>query len=77
MSDLYGLTDDQMARLQPYFPKSHGKPRVDDHRVLTLAPMPDRLALMYAQNSGVVARRRRRLLVKGWRRRTSRIGHSE
>ncbi len=35
MSDLYWLTDDQMARLQPYFPKSHGKPRVDDRRVLS------------------------------------------
>lgn len=29
MSDLYWLTDEQMARLAPYFPKSHGKPRVD------------------------------------------------
>ncbi|MBU1346713.1 MAG: IS5/IS1182 family transposase, partial [Brevundimonas sp.] len=26
MSDLYWLTDEQMARLQPHFPKSHGKP---------------------------------------------------
>jgi len=34
MSDLYWLTDEQMARLEPYFPKSHGKPRVDDRRVL-------------------------------------------
>ena len=25
MSDLYWLTDEQMARLEPYFPKSHGK----------------------------------------------------
>jgi hypothetical protein len=25
MSDLYCLTDEQMARLQPYFSKSHGK----------------------------------------------------
>ena len=24
-----------MARLRPYFPKSHGKPRVDDRRVLS------------------------------------------
>jgi len=24
-----------MARLQPFFPKSHGQPRVDDHRVLS------------------------------------------
>ncbi len=35
MSDLYWLTDEQMVRLQPYFPKSHGKPRVDDRRVLS------------------------------------------
>ena len=27
--------DAQMARLEPYFPKSHGKPRVDDKRVLS------------------------------------------
>ncbi|MGQ3041554.1 MAG: IS5/IS1182 family transposase, partial [Brevundimonas sp.] len=26
MSDLYWLTDEQMARLEPFFPKSHGKP---------------------------------------------------
>ena len=35
MSDLYWLTDEQMARLQPFFPKSHGKPWVDDWRVLS------------------------------------------
>ncbi|MFI2767220.1 IS5 family transposase [Sulfitobacter sp. M22386] len=35
MSNLFWLTDEQMARLQPYFPKSHGKPRVDDRRVLS------------------------------------------
>ncbi len=35
MSDLYWLTDEQMARLQPFFLKSHGKPRVDDRRVLS------------------------------------------
>ena len=35
MSELYWLTDEQMARLQPYFPKSHGKPRVGDRRVLS------------------------------------------
>jgi transposase len=32
---LFWLTDRQMARLQPFFPKSHGKPRVDDRRVLS------------------------------------------
>mgnify|MGYP003386361095 CR=1 FL=1 len=35
MSDLCWLTDDQVARLRPYFPKSRGKPRVDDRRVLS------------------------------------------
>ena len=35
MADLYWLTDEQMSRLTPYFPKSHGKKRVDDRRVLS------------------------------------------
>lgn len=35
MSNLFWLTDTQMARLARYFPKSHGKPRVDDRRVLS------------------------------------------
>ena len=35
MSDLYRLSDTQMAKLEPFFPKSHGKPRVDDRRVLS------------------------------------------
>ena len=35
MSNLFWPTDPQMARLQPVFPKSQGKPRVDDRRVLS------------------------------------------
>ena len=35
MSDLFWLSNAQLARLEPYFPKSHGKPRVDDQRVLS------------------------------------------
>ena len=35
MSDLFWLTDEQMERLRPFFPRSHGKPRVDDRRVLS------------------------------------------
>jgi transposase len=35
MSNLFWLTEAQMARLRPYFPKSHGKRRVDDRRVLS------------------------------------------
>ncbi|MCA3530908.1 MAG: IS5/IS1182 family transposase, partial [Paracoccus sp. (in: a-proteobacteria)] len=26
MSNLFWLTDEQMERLKPFFPKSHGKP---------------------------------------------------
>ena len=35
MSNLFWLSEAQMARLQPFFPKSHGKSRVDDRRVLS------------------------------------------
>jgi transposase len=35
MSNLYWLTEAQIKRLKPFFPKSHGKPRVDDRRVLS------------------------------------------
>lgn len=35
MSNLYWLTYAQMERLKPFFPKSHGKHRVDDRRVLS------------------------------------------
>ena len=35
MSNLFWLTDEQMARLQPHFPKSHGRQRVDGRRVLS------------------------------------------
>ncbi len=34
MSNLFWLPDEQMERLKPFFPKNHGKPRVDDRRVL-------------------------------------------
>ena len=35
MTNLIWLTEAQMARLEPFFPKSDGKPRVDDRRVLS------------------------------------------
>lgn len=34
-SNLFWLTEGQMERLRPFFPKSHGRPRVDDRRVLS------------------------------------------
>lgn len=42
MSDLCWLTDEQVARLRPYFPKSHGRPRVDGRRVLSGIVFDDR-----------------------------------
>lgn len=35
MSDLFWLTDKQLRRIAPYFPLSHGMPRVDDRRVIS------------------------------------------
>lgn len=35
MSDLFRLTDAQMAKFSPFFRKSDGEPRVDDRRVLS------------------------------------------
>ena len=35
MSNHFWLTAEKMERLQPFFAKSHGKPRVDDRRVLS------------------------------------------
>ena len=35
MSNLFWLSEAQMARLKPFFPKSHCRPRVDDRRVLS------------------------------------------
>ena len=35
MSDLFWLTTQQMRRIAPYFPLSHGVPRVDDRRVVS------------------------------------------
>ena len=35
MSDLIWLTEAQMHRIEPYFPLSHGVPRVDDRRIIS------------------------------------------
>lgn len=35
MSDLFWLTDEQMRRIEPYFPLSHGVPSVDDRRIVS------------------------------------------
>jgi transposase len=40
MSDLIWLSDAQMERIKPYFPLSHGVPRVDDRRVILGIGLP-------------------------------------
>ena len=35
MSDLIWLTEAQMRKIEPYFPLSHGVPRVDDRRIIS------------------------------------------
>ena len=35
MTDITLLSDAQMARISPFFPRSHGIPRVDDRRVIS------------------------------------------
>ncbi len=35
MSELFMLSKAQMRRIEPYFPLSHGVPRVDDQRILS------------------------------------------
>ena len=35
MSDLFMLSKAQIRRIEPYFPLSHGVPRVDDRRILS------------------------------------------
>ncbi len=35
MTDLFMLSHVQMARISPFYPLSHGMPRVDDRRVIS------------------------------------------
>ena len=35
MRDMFWLSEAQMRRIAPYFPRSHGVPRVDDRRVIS------------------------------------------
>jgi transposase len=49
MSDLFWLTDEQIERLRPFFPKSHGTPRVSDRRVLSGIVFVNKNALTLAR----------------------------
>ncbi len=53
MSNLFWLTDEQMERLKPLFPKSHGKPRVDDRRVLSGIIFINRHGMRWCDAPGV------------------------
>ena len=46
MSDLFRLSEAQVDRLRPFFPKSRGKPRIDDRRVLS--------GLIFIQRNGLM-----------------------
>ena len=46
MSDLFWLSEAQVERMRPFFPKSRGKPRVDDRRVLS--------GIIYIQRNGLM-----------------------
>lgn len=47
MSNLFWLSDKKMARLRPFFPKSHGMPRVDDLQDLSGIIFFDRIGLRW------------------------------
>ena len=35
MNEMFLLSERQMVRISPHFPRSHGRPRVDDRRVIS------------------------------------------
>ena len=35
MTDIFWLSEEQLLRIKPYFPRSHGVARVDDRKVLS------------------------------------------
>ena len=58
MSELYWLTDAQVERLKPFFPKSRGRPRVDDRKVLNGIIFIQRNGLIWKHAPQPMARRR-------------------
>lgn len=62
MPDLFWLSDVQMARLEPFFPKSCDTPRIDVRRVLTGIVFINRNGLRWRNaDAGVLARASRSL----------------
>ena len=46
ISELFWLTEVQVGRMSPFFPKSRGKPRADDRRILS--------GIIYIQRNGLM-----------------------
>jgi len=73
MSDLYWLTEEQMDRLRPFFPKSHGKPRVDDRCVLSGIIFVNRNGLRWRYRSLALDGIKRECDIKLAEERTARV----
>ena len=56
MINLYWLSEAEMERLRPYFPKSHGVPRVDDRRVLSGIIFVNRNGLRWRESMALTRR---------------------
>jgi transposase len=52
MSNPFWRTDAQMERLKPFFPKSHGTPRLDDRRMLSGIIFLNRNSLRWCDGEG-------------------------
>ena len=59
MSDLIGLSEARMRRIEPNFPQSHGVPRVDDRRVISGIIFGIRNGLRWGDAPKAMARTRR------------------
>jgi transposase len=53
VSKLYWLSEGQMVRLCPFFPKSHGVPRVDDRRALNCIVYQSQWLALVRRSEGV------------------------
>lgn len=63
MGDLIWLTDAQTKRMGPHFPLSHGVPRVDDRKVVSLRG-PSALGSCSLSRTACAAATRRRRTVR-------------
>ena len=70
MSDLIWLSEAQMRRIEPYFPLSHGVPRVDDRRVISGIIFVIRNWLRWRDAPGIMVRIKRSITASsagaGW-----------